>query len=651
MADGFQGLCSNHIGPAPYVRGGILYKIVNISKVLQAVRMNLKLHGGFFGFSVKLLSFLRRQGIGAALTRLSFLDSSLQSGRAYQLWISKYETFFSRKHLPSDARVSGIEPHSLVSLILANTTGTADQLIGSIESVSSQSYPYWELWIELDTLPEKAREYSLGLAAIDSRFKIGATQRDSHSDIANSALDKAMGRYVVFLDGTGRLHRDALRWVIQEITLNPDACFVYCDEDQIDNDHQRFAPHFKPDWNPDLFLASDYTGIFTVFDMDLARKLGGFRAGYRSSQQYDFSLRAIEHLNSVNIRHIPRVLYHSYGYAEISDRCEAVGSDKFRSAADAVIDHLDRTGINAIVSEAPDLPSYRRIRYALPSPLPKITLIIPTRNKLELLQRCIHSIRVKTDYSNYDIIVVDNGSDDMPTLSYLESLRGEGEVHVIRDDGTFNFSRLNNLAVKQASGELIGLLNNDLEVMNADWLSEMASHAMRPEIGIVGARLWYPDDTIQHAGVILADGVPGHVYKGLARDCKGYFGRAVLTQNFVAVTAACMVLRKSIYIEAGGLDETFAVAFNDIDLCLRVRSLGYRNLWTPYAELYHHESASRGLENTAEKISRYLQELALLRERWGAEMFVDPYYNPNLDPRSKDFSLAWPPVRFDRSAG
>ena len=462
---------------------------------------------------------------------------------------------------------------------------------------------------------------------------------------------KVDGQYVIFLDGKGKLSPQALYWVVREITANPLADFIYCDEDKVDSQSRRSAPHFKPDWNPDLFLTWDYAGTFKVFRTSLARQLGGFRAGYGDSQEYDFALRAVERLNTGSVRHVPRILYHGYLDAEAGAHNKAVLPWENDCAGSAVRDHLERLGVNTIVSEADEMPGCLRVRYTLPVVLPGVTLVIPTRNGLELLRRCLESIKARTSYSNYDIIVVDNGSDDVPTLKYLESLHGKPGMQVIRDDEPFNFSRLNNLAVGRAKGSVLGLLNNDLEVINADWLSEMVSQALRPEIGIVGARLWYPNDTIQHAGVILSGGVAGHVHKGLARGSKGYFGRAVLTQNFVAVTAACMVLRKKIYQEVGGLDEEFAVAFNDIDLCLRVVSLGYRNLWTPYAQLYHYESASRGHEDTTQKMERFMQEVERMQKRWGNAMFTDPAYNPNLHSRLKDFSLAWPPNHFERKAG
>ena len=548
-------------------------------------------------------------------------------------------------------RFSHIEPKLRISLVLAGDFLTEKRVMDVVNSVRSQSYRHWQLCIVSNALPAASMACLFQWAAADSRVEIATLIADSFALSENNALAKIDGQYVVFLNGKGVLSPDALYWVAREIRANPGADLIYCDEDRIDSQGQRSAPHFKPDWNPDLFLTWNYLGAFTVFRTSQARRIGGFRTGYGESQEYDFALRAVEFLKVDRVRHIPRILYHYYLQTGADTCDETVSSKNIEFAGTAVRNRLEQLGVNAIVSESLKMPGYLRVQYKLPSVLPKVTLIIPTRNRFELLQRCVQSIRSKTDYSNYEIIIVDNGSNDSPTLNYLQSFIDISGVKVIRDDGSFNFSRLNNFAVDQAEGEVIGLLNNDLEVINSDWLSEMVSQALRPEIGIVGARLWYPDETIQHAGVILSGGVPGHVHKGLSRGCSGYFGRAALTQNFVAVTGACMVLRKDLYVKAGGLDEAFAVAFNDIDLCLRVLALGYRNLWTPYAELYHHESASRGLEDNSVKMVRYLDELELMHKRWGNAMFTDPNYNPNLNARLKDFSLAWPPNHAERGTG
>jgi len=286
-----------------------------------------------------------------------------------------------------------------------------------------------------------------------------------------------------------------------------------------------------------------------------------------------------------------------------------------------------------------------RTRYALPSSPPLVSLIIPTRNALPLVRQCIESIVLETDYPNYEILLVDNGSDDPEALAYFAALNAQQGITVIRDERAFNYSALNNAAVGMAQGELVALLNNDIEVISPGWLAEMVSIALQPGVGAVGAKLLYPDTTVQHGGVILGvGGIAGHAHKHLARSDPGHGGRAQLAQSFSAVTAACLVVRKALYEQVGGLDEEhLTVAFNDIDFCLRLREAGYRNVWTPEAELFHHESATRGSDFSGPALQRFLGEEQFMRRRWGALLAADPAYNPNLTLAAEDFSYAWPP--------
>jgi GT2 family glycosyltransferase len=283
-----------------------------------------------------------------------------------------------------------------------------------------------------------------------------------------------------------------------------------------------------------------------------------------------------------------------------------------------------------------------RVAHPIPDPAPLVSLIVPTRDQFEVVSRCVSSILEKTSYPNYEIVVLDNRSEDRETLDYLRAVEKHEAVRVIRYDHPFNFSAINNFGAQKASGSILGLVNNDIEVLSPDWLSEMVSHAIRPEIGCVGAKLYYPDDRIQHAGVILGiGGVAGHSHKYTHKSSPGYFSRLLLVQNLSAVTAACMVVRKSVFNQVGGLNESdLAIAFNDVDLCLRIRQAGYRNLWTPFAELIHHESISRGAEDSPEKIERFNRETEYMKTRWGQALLEDPYYSPNLTLAKEDFSLA-----------
>jgi GT2 family glycosyltransferase len=295
------------------------------------------------------------------------------------------------------------------------------------------------------------------------------------------------------------------------------------------------------------------------------------------------------------------------------------------------------------VAEIGALPTIYRVRRPSPDPAVPVTLIVPTRDGYGLLRQCVESL-ARTTYTNRELIVVDNQSSDPRTLDYLRELRESGAARVLPFDRPFNYSALNNLAVREANGQVICLLNNDVEVIAPDWLSEMVAHALRPEVGAVGAKLRYPDGSLQHAGVVVGlGGVAGHGQRSLPRDAPGYQWQAQVTRNVSAVTAACLAIRKEVYLAVAGLDERLAVAFNDVDFCLRLREAGYLNVWTPYAELYHHESKTRGTDDTPEKKARFRSEFALMKQRWGARLSDDPFYSPNLTVETEDFSLAWPP--------
>ena len=399
-----------------------------------------------------------------------------------------------------------------------------------------------------------------------------------------------MGSWITLLGHEDQLPAHALFCVVDAINKHPYAKLIYSDEDRIDHAGRRESPYFKPDWNRDLFLSQNLIGHLGVYRTALVRELGGFRSEFDGSHDYDLALRYSEQLEPSEIHHIPNVLYHSRAAPESTEKACAQ-----HVAGRAVGEYLERRGIPARV-EIDDI-GYR-VRYELPSPAPRVTLIIPTHNGHALLDRCISSIRTLTAYPQYDILVIDNGSDDGRSQAYLLALESAGHARVLRDARPFNYSALNNAAVDAARGPIVCLLNNDTEVITPDWLDEMVALACQPGVGAVGARLWYPDDRLQHAGVVLGvAGIAGHAWRHLPRSQLATSSRANLLQSYAAVTAACLVVRKDLYLRAGGLNERdLAVAFNDVDFCLKLRELGYRNVWTPHANLYHHEWASRGPE-------------------------------------------------------
>ena len=452
----------------------------------------------------------------------------------------------------------------------------------------------------------------------------------------------ATGEWVALLDQDDRLAEHALGWLADTIGRTPSLQLIYSDEDKIDERGRRHDPYFKCDWNRDLFYSQNMFCHLGAYRRTLLESIDGFQEGVEGAQDHDLVLRCIEQTGDEAIAHIPHVLYHW----RVHSGSTASGSDAKSYAAQAgqraLNDHFRRMGMAATAEWAGH--GYR-VRHALPSPAPLVSLIIPTRNALALMRTCVESILTLTTYSSYEIIIVDNGSDDPAALEYFASLTADPRVRVLRDDSPFNYSALNNRAVAGARGSLVALINNDIEVRSPEWLSEMVSIALQPGVGAVGAKLLYPDDTIQHAGIVLGiGGVAGHGNKHGRPPHHGYFGRTGLTSSWSAVTAACMVVRRDAFLEVNGLDQTvLKVAFNDVDFCLKLKAAGYRNVLTPFAELYHHESATRGYEDSPEKRARFRAESDYMRRRWSEWLRNDPAYNPNLTLQHEDFSLAWPP--------
>jgi glycosyltransferase involved in cell wall biosynthesis len=536
----------------------------------------------------------------------------------------------------------------LISVVMPVYNTDERWLRSAIDSVLGQIYPQWELCIADNAssephvsgiLKEYAKKYK--------RIKIKFISENGHiSAASNTALEIVTGEFTTLLDHDDVLPPNALFWVAKEIMEHPDAMLIYSDEDKIDEKGKRFAPHFKSDWNPDLFLSYNYITHPGIYRTSIIRKINGFREGYEGAQDYDLILRFTEQINENQIYHIPRVLYHS----RVIDGSTAKNNEQkpyaLIAAKKAVSEYLTRKNINAEVMSAPELAECIRVKYELPESLPLVSIIIPTRNKMSLLKTCVESIINKTDYTNYEIIIIDNNNDEPKAIAYLNYL--ENSMSNIRrityHNDTFNYSDMNNAAIKHCSGDFICFLNNDTEVINKEWLSEMMSHAIRPETGAVSARLWYPDDTLQHGGVIVGPGI-AHLHKHMNRNSCGYMGRAALIQNFSAVTGACMVLRKKTFLAVHGFDAVnLKVAFNDVDLCLKIKKTGLRILWTPYAELYHHESATRGYEDNPEKLKRFKKELSFVRRRWKDSLLNDFAYSPNLALTSRQgCSYAWPP--------
>lgn len=568
-------------------------------------------------------------------------------GSDYTRWLRTYDALDKKLMQAMQQRIEQWTNPPLISIVMPTYNIAEKWLRAAIDSVCQQIYPHWELCIADDASTQpQVRKVLESYTKQDKRIKIHFRTENGHiSAASNDALKLATGDYIALLDHDDLLARHALYWVAEEIIAYPDSALIYSDEDKINENNERFGAYFKSDWNFDLFLSHNLITHLAVYRADILKEIGGFRVGFEGAQDYDLALRVVERITPQQIRHIPRILYHWRTLESSTSGNPDAKPYAIKAAITAISEFCQRRGITARVTESLTMTGMIRVQYPLPVQLPLVSIIIPTYNQLKLLKQCVDSILQKTDYAAFEIIIVNNRSDETATLHYLEKIQEKSNIKVISYDQPFNYAAINNFAVEQAQGELICLLNNDIEVINKGWLSEMVSHAIRPDVGAVGARLWYPSHTLQHGGILLGvGGIAEHAHKGLRYGEGGYFGRAQIIQNFSAVTAACMVLRKTDFLTVGGLDaQHLSVAFNDIDLCLKLAEQGLRIVWTPYAELYHHESASRGYEDTPEKRKRLENESAYMQKRWGSILPHDPAYNPNLNNQKGDFSLAFPP--------
>lgn len=596
---------------------------------------------------LRALLYLRQHGWAATKQRVIQELLPIHRLSDYDSWVKLFDQLSGEDVVCIRADIGQLPSQPLISIVMPAYNSPADYLRRAIDTVRGQLYENWELCVVDDASPQPhVTKILTEYAARDKRIKF--TRREANGHIAaasNTALELASGDFVALMDHDDELPPHALYMVAKELAAHPSADIIYSDEDKVDENGKRYDPYFKSDYNPDLLHGQNMFNHLTVYRRDLLTRLGGFRVGFEGSQDYDLVLRAVEATTPERIRHIPFILYHWRVFSH-SSAFSTINLDKATDAARrALREHFERRGLPVSVEESPATNRFTRVRYPVPTPEPKVSLIIPTRDRVELLRGCVDGILHRTDYRNIEVVIVDNDSEHPETLAYFDSLKGDPRVRVIPYHGKFNYSAINNFAVAQATGDIIGLINNDIEVIGGGWLSEMVSHAVRPEVGAVGAKLLYAEGSVQHAGVITGIcGVAGHAQKHADRHDFGYFSRLQLTHNLSCVTAACLLMRRSVFDQVGRLDEAhLAVAFNDVDLCLRVREAGYLLVWTPFAELYHLESASRGPDTAPDKIHRFMREIDYMNRRWGESLQHDPYYNPNLTLDAEDYSLAFPP--------
>ena len=591
------------------------------------------------------LRYLLRNGVRATVARMGEVYAC-QEGENYQRWVEIYDTLSTADRTAIAAHIATFLRQPMISVVVPVYNTPEAYLRAMLESVLTQLYPNWELCIADDasTHPH-VRPVLEEYARRDPRVKVVYRTENGHiSAASNSALELASGSYVALLDHDDLLSEHALYLVAVAITDHPDADVFYSDEDKIDEDGVRSAPYFKPDWGHELLLGQNYVSHLGVYRREAIQAVGGFRLGFEGSQDYDLLLRVVA-VTKGPIVHLPWILYHWRLFPGAGTFSSTQLDTASAAARRAIGEHLAGRGVEAKVETTPT--SYHRAVRSDLAAWPKVSAIVPTRDHVAMLRTCVEGLLQRTDYPDIELIIANNSSRKPETLAYFEEISADPRVRVLDCLGPFNYSAINNAAIRASTGEIVLLLNNDIEIIGAGWLKEMVKHAVRPEVGAVGAKLLYPDNTLQHGGVVLGlHGVAGHLHIGLPHDSPGYFGWLSLARNVSAVTAACLVLRRSVFEETGGLDEiNLKVAFNDVDLCLKITELGYQILWTPEATLFHLESKSRGSDMSAEHFARFQREVAYMRARWGPRLDRDPFFNPNLSLTATTPIVGFPPRR------
>ena len=546
----------------------------------------------------------------------------------YNLWL---------REQPQKLRRKKLDYNPLISVIIPVYNVKPEYLKACLDSILSQSYQNFEICLADDASTSKETLDTLHSYEQHDKIRIKYRKKNGHiSRASNDALSMAKGTFVALMDNDDLLPNNALYEIAKELNLDKKLDMIYTDEDKIDLDDKRCQPNFKPDFSPDTLMSLNYISHLCVIRRSLMEKVGGFRTGYEGAQDYDLYLRIVE--QTTRISHIPKVLYHwriieGSTAKNISSKNYALDNGK-----KALKDALKRRGQKGEVSLAKNCPYYC-VEYKV-SDSPKATIIIPTKDHAKITEQCLKSIYEKTTYKNYEVVVVNNRSEEPETFALFEKYRKKYQnFRVIDADFEFNYSKINNYAAKQSKSDFIVLLNNDIEVISPDWLTQMIGYASQEHVGAVGAKLLYPNNTVQHAGVVLGVGVASHLYCGIERDIVAWGGKLAVPYDFSAVTGACLVVSRKKWDEVGGLDENLKVAYNDIDFNIKLLQKGYYNVCLSNIELYHHESISRGSDKSGEKKKRFDSEQKYMYEKWREVIKNDPFYNKNLTRKTAGYLL------------
>lgn len=612
-------------------------KSVHVVPLQQTVVIRKKIEK----YAKKGIRYWKTQGSAALVGKVAAKVRTASTREIpYQKWIVR--------HLPGPKelerqRREKFDFQPKISIVIPLYKTQEKYLRQLVETIKEQTYPNWELCLSDGSGANSPIAGLLeSLAASDERIKVVSHEESLQiSENTNAAIEIATGDYIAFADHDDELTPNALFECVKALNKNRDVKVLYSDEDKMSMDgHKFFQPHFKPDYNPDLLCTVNYICHLFVVDRKVIEQVGTLRKEFDGAQDYDFIFRCIEAVSPEEICHVPKILYHWRCHEESTAENPESKTYAFESGKRAIEEHYRRTGIDAEVYQGEFLGLYRTRFHRDHDPL--ISIIIPNKDHIDDLKRCMDSIDQKSTYKNYEYIIVENNSTDDATFQYYKKLEAENpKAHVVYWDKEFNYSAINNYGAAFAKGEYLLLLNNDTEIINEDCLEELLGYCMRSDVGAVGARMYYEDYTIQHAGVVIGfGGIAGHCFVLQPRGTTGYCHRIICAQDYSAVTAACMMVKREAFDKVGGLTEELAVAFNDIDFCMKLREAGYLIVYNPYAELYHYESKSRGMEDTPEKQLRFSREVNCFRRKWERELLKgDPYYNPNLTLNNTDCSL------------
>ncbi len=586
---------------------------------------------------------LRQEGSRALFRKIAHVLHEIVFPRSYERWIARYDTLNQASRQKIIAAIAQLRTKPTISIIMPVGAGTGKCFKSTLNSVETQLYPYWELCLGVgpSALNELREELDV-LQKRENRIRIARLESSATwADKANGALALATGDFVAPLDVGDTLAEDALYWVAREARDDAGTDLIFSDEDTLDHKGHRANPWFKSDWNPALMLSCDAFGRLGAYRRSLVQRVGGFHTGFDAAEDHDLVLRCAAVTEVNRVRHIARVLYHRRSPTRAKERQGKLSNED--AGARAVADHLAALGIAAKVNGG---NGEYRLAYALPIPHPRVSVIIATTAQPDIAEACFTSLLQRTTYDDLEVLLLVNRSvlDVSERADFLRRIAEEPRVRVIDyPDRPFNYSAVNNFGAAQASGQVLCFLNDDTEVVTADWLEVLVSRVSLPQVAAAGPMLYYPDGTIQHAGVVLGlGGIAGHACLHEPRGSRGYFGRACLEQDVSCVTAACMAIRADVFRTLGGFDEKMPLAYNDVDLCLRLRSAGWRIIWTPVAELVHRESASFGRHNQGPRAEQYAHDVALMRQRWGPLLHADPFYNVNFE-LERGYGLAFPP--------